>query len=254
MTNKQMYSAPIIALLLCSCAAEPPVAEKVPVFERIAIVTLEDIPELSLSDSESEVIERSVYGGAAAGTVGGAAIGAAACGPVLYGPCVAIMSWLGLVAGSTGGAAIGLYNYSGLSETDAAYVADVLARIDAEIDFHIGLSDQLTRQIPPQLISPLEDAEVQAVIGVSGVNFLEIKNELVRTELYGTLILTWIEGAEEQAYTRLYKAEAPLKDIDELIADDGILLEVLIEQCLNEIAAEMGSTIIALSAYRRDAP
>ena len=105
------------AMILVSCTSQPPTSAKAPPFKSVALVTREDIPELTRSETQSEVVEKHVYGGAAVGTIGGAAIGAAACGPIFYGACVAIMSWYGLVAGSAGGAALGLYSYSGLSDT-----------------------------------------------------------------------------------------------------------------------------------------
>jgi len=249
---RQNFMALAMAMLICSCASEPLSSAKVPPFEGVAFVTPEDLPELTRPESETEVLDRNIYAGAAAGTVGGAAVGAAVCGPVLYGPCVAIMSWYGLVAGTAGGAVLGLYNYSGLSETDSAYVAEVLSRIDANRNFHGELSKQVERQVPSIIIAIPEEADIQVIVRVSRINFIEVEKELISTELYGTMVLAWAQGSGEQTYREFFSAAASAKDIDDLIADDGRLIESVIDGCLSQLAEQMSSRLLQLQYARAE--
>jgi len=246
----RMFITLMMALLLCSCASEPPASAKVPPFENVAFVTPEDIPNLAQLESESEVVEKHMYAGAAVGTMGGAAIGAAACGPVFYGPCVLIASWYGLVAGTSGGIVLGLYNYSGLSDTDSAYFEEVLLRIEAKRSTNRKLTSDLERQFPSNLIALPQDADIQVVVRVSRINFVKVDKELISTQVYGTMVIAWAQASGEQSYRELFTTTAPAKDIDDLLADDGRLLERAIDECLFQLAEQMSSRLIQLKRER----
>lgn len=226
-------------LLLTSCTSQSAISAKAPPVKSISFVTAKDFRELTHSESESEFVEQHISTGAAAGALGGAAVGAAACGPVFYGACVAILSWYGLAAGSAGGAALGHYNYTGLSDTDSAYVEQVLSGINSRRDFDSDLSDQVRLRVPADSIAAPQDAEYQVVVWVNQINFTEVEKELVSTQLHGTMILARAPGSKEQSYRELFTAESPAKDIDDLIAGDGQLLENAIDECLVGIALLM---------------
>ena len=226
-------------LFLFSCAPQAPSPAKAPPFKSIAFVTSQDLPELARFESETEVVDRHIKAGAAAGTLGGVAVGAAACGPVLYGVCVAIMSWYGLVAGSIGGAALGLYNYSGLSDTDTAYIELVLSGIDDRRDFHSDLRKQVELRVSTETIADPQDADIQIVVWVNQISFIEVEKELISTEMYGAMILARTQEPNAQPYKEFFTAKASVKDIDDLIAGDGQLLESAIDECLSEMAELM---------------
>lgn len=232
-----------VTLLLFSCASQPPISAKAPPVKSIAFITSKDLPALTRPDSRTEVVEKHTYGGAAAGTAGGAAVGAVACGPVFYGACVAIMSFYGMVVGSVGGTALGLYNYSGLSDTDSAYVDQVLSEISSKRDFHGDLRKQVKSRVPAESIAAPQDAEFQVAVWVSQISFIEVEKELISTEMYGTMILARAQEPDEQPYEELFTANAATKDIDDLIAGDGHLLESAIDECLSEIAGLMSNRL-----------
>lgn len=252
LTFGRKFMALMLALLLCSCASRPPPSAKVPPFEDVAFVTLEDVPELAQLESETEVVEQKMYAGAAVGTVGGAAIGAAACGPVLYGPCILIASWYGLVAGTTGGAVLGFYNYSGLSETDSAYFEEVLLRIEAKRNINRQLTKDVEGQLPSNLIALPQDADIQVVVRVSRINFVEVDKELISTQVYGTMVVAWVHASGEQSYRELFTTTAPAKNIDDLLANDGRLLEGAIDECLLQLAEQISSRLIQLKRERTE--
>ena len=243
---RQTFAILVIAMLVCSCALEPSTSEKVPDFESIAFVTPDNLPKITLTESESAAFGKQLQAGAALGTVGGAAVGAATCGPVFYGPCLAIMSWYGLVAGTTGGAILGLYSYTGLSDTDTAYITEVLSKIDANRNFHQDLSKRVEQAIPAELIATPEVADVQVVVRVSRIAFTEVERELVITQLHGTMVIAWAQDPGESTYRELFAAETPARDIDELIANDGRLLESAIDECLMQLAEQMSLSLIRL--------
>ena len=226
-------------LLLASCASRSPISAEAPPVKSISFVTAKDFRELTRSESESEFVEQHISAGAAAGAVGGAAVGAAACGPVFYGACIAIMSWYGLAAGSAGGAALGHYSYSGLSDTDSAYVEQVLSEINGRRDFDTDLSRQVRLRVPADSIAAPQDAEYQVVVWVNQISFTEIEKELVRTQLHGTMIVARAQESDGQPYRELFTTEASAKDIDDLIAGDGRLLENAIDECLVGVAVLM---------------
>jgi len=230
-------------LLLFSCASQPPISATAPPVKSIAFITSKDLPSLKRPDSRTEVAKKHAYGGAAAGTAGGAAVGAIACGPVFYGACVAIVSWYGLVVGSVGGTALGLHNYSGLSDTDSAYVDQVLFEIGSRRNFHGDLQKQVRIRVLAESIAAPQDAEFQVAVWVSQINFIEVEKELISTEMHGTMILARAQEPNEQPYEEVFTASAAKKDIDDLIAGDGHLLESAIDECLSEIAKLMSSRL-----------
>jgi hypothetical protein len=172
--------------------------------------------------------------------------GAAACGPVLYAPCMIIMSGYGLIAGTAGGAAAGLFNYSGLSRTDAAYMSDVLSRIASDRNLQTELGDDVRHRLATGSITTAADANIQVIVRLNQVRFVEIERDLVSTRLQGSMVVGWMDDSGEQTYLTDYAAEYPATDIDDLIANDGRLLESALEQCLADLARQMGSRLIRL--------
>ena len=71
---RQGLTTLVTTIFIWSCASAPPPSDRVPPFERVAFVTPEDLPELTLDESKSEFIDKTIYPSAALGTVGGAAI------------------------------------------------------------------------------------------------------------------------------------------------------------------------------------
>lgn len=241
--SAKLFMLATAALLLCSCASHTPNSEKTALFESVAFVTAKDLPELTRPGAEREAVDANVKSGAAAGALGGAAIGAAACGPVLYGGCLAIMSWYGLVVGSVGGAAVGLYNYSGLSYTDSAYVEEVLSGISDRRDFHVDLRTQVERNVPAEALADPQEADAQIVVLINQISFIEVEDELVSTQVQGAMTLSQAQAPDEQPYRESFMARTSAKDIDDLIAGDGQLLESEIDECLSEIADLMGNRL-----------
>lgn len=237
-----------IVLLASSCASGTRQAPQLPPFNTVAFVTPSDIPDLASLESESEYVDEYVNAGAAIGTMGGMLAGAAACGPVLYAPCMIIMSGYGLIAGTAGGAATGLFNYSGLSRTDAAYMSDVLSRIASDRDLQAELGDAVRHRLAAGSITTAADASIQVIVRLNQVRFLEVERELVGTRLHGSMVVAWIDESGEQTYLTDYAADYAATDIDDLIANDGQLLESALEQCLSDLALHMGSELIRLQA------
>jgi len=227
--------------LVVSCASQSPIPSGPPPVRSIAFVTSKDLPELTRS--ETEEIEKHVSTGAAVGVVGGAAVGAAACGPVFYGACVAIASWYGLLAGSVSGAAIGLYSYTGLSETDAAYVDQVLVDIGSRRDFHNDLRKQVESDVSADAIVDLPDADYQVFVRVNLIRFVQGEKEQISTKLAGTIVLARSRESEEETHREIFVAETSPQDIDDLIAGNGQLLESEIDECLSRIADLMSDRL-----------
>jgi len=235
-----------IGVFLCSCGSQLSLSESVPPFESIAFVTETDIPELAGPESMPEAIEPPIYTGAVLGTMGGAIAGAAACGPVLYTPCVLIMSWYGTVAGSVGGAAFAHYNYSGLSDTDAAYITEVLATIDKKRDLNHDLAGLVEKQIPSETVAAPQDANVQVIVRLIRIYFTEVDKNLISTQATGAMIVAWTDDAGEQTAMKAFVSQASTNDIDDLIAEDGRLLESTIDRYLLNLAGQMSSTLMQL--------
>ena len=240
---KLLAGATAISLVV-SCAPQPPVPSGPPPIRSIAFVTSKDLPELTRS--EAEEIEKHISTGATAGAVGGAAVGAAACGPVFYGACVAIASWYGLVAGSVSGAALGLYSYTGLSETDAAYVDQVLVDIGSRRDFHNDLGKQVASKVSADAIVDLPDADYQVLVRVNQIRFVQGEKEQITTKLAGTIVLARSRESGEETHREIFVAETSPQNINDLIAGDGRLLESEIDECLAKIADLMSDRLEAM--------
>lgn len=229
----------VMMVFCCSCAAGPPGAATVPRFEHIAFVTPQDIPELAGLESRSAAVGEPAAAAAGMGTVGGALVGAAICGPVLYGACVAIMSWYGLVAGTVGGTAVGLFNYSGLSDTDRAYLEEILRRLAEERALRGYLSKQLERRIDPRMVAPPGDANVHVFARVSRIDFTKASGDVVQMRVVAEMTLASSKASEEETYSDSFSLQASPRDIDDLIADDGALLESVLDVSLAAIAEQM---------------
>ncbi|NNE35037.1 MAG: hypothetical protein HKN13_07375, partial [Rhodothermales bacterium] len=136
-----------------------------------------------------------------------------------------------------------LYSYSGLSDTDSAYMDLVLSGVDDKRDFHRDLDNTLKGMLPAEVITAPQDADIQIAVWVNRINFVEIERELVSAEMYGTMILARTEEPGEQLYMEIFIAKSAAQNIDNLIAGDGQLLESAIDECLAEIAKLMSASL-----------
>jgi hypothetical protein len=244
--NKWLLKTLPVVVLQCSCATQPPEVIPAPTFNQIAIVNAETLASLNLPASESEHFEQSVETGAAVGTVGGAIVGAAVCGPVMYGVCLAGFGFYGLLAGSVSGSVYGLYSYTGLSESDTAYVNETMSWLEHERNFQQELSTQFELQIPLELQASPEKAYMQVIVRLDRVEFIQGSGDTVQTRANASMVFSWMVEQASTTHTHHFSFESTAEDIDNLIAGDGERLAIVLEKLIAQLASEMSTTLLQL--------
>ncbi|MDH3639804.1 MAG: glycine zipper family protein [Gammaproteobacteria bacterium] len=180
--------------------------------------------------------------GAAVGTVGGAVIGAAACGP-FWGLCAPAFAMYGAIAGTVAGS---MYGFTGLSETDSSYVNEVMSRLDQERDFQKELSSQLDTRIPQEMKATPDSADVQVIVQLNRIEFIQRSEEHIQTQAVATLTFGSARRQASTMYGQEFRATSPARDIDELLADDGIGFADAIDDCVAQLSSEMGAALTQL--------
>ena len=216
----------------------------VPTFNHIAIVNAETLASLNRRASELEYFEQSVGTGAAVGTVGGAIVGAAVCGPVMYGVCLAGFGFYGLLAGTVSGSVYGLYSYTGLSESDTAYVNETMSWLERERNFQQELSTQFELHVPPIIQASPEKADMQVIVRLDRIEFIQGSGDTVQTRVNTSVIFSRMVEQESTTHTHHFSFESAAEDIDNLIAGDGERMAIVIEELIAQLASEMSTTLL----------
>jgi|GEM_PF-5211892 len=241
----------LLSLFLSSCAqtSRTITTGTPPQFENLALIASERLPGIERADSHIERAVEGIRPGATVGTMGGVVVGSAACGPWLFPICVLQFGLLGLLAGGVAGGA--LYSTTGLSEVDALYVNEALSRIDQERDFQQELIAHLELQLPPEIQSTPEQADVQVLAGLARINFIQRSRDEIQIEIFGLLAFSWeIENKHFATHTIGFKAGSKKEDIDTWLANDSKMFEVAIEEGIAELSSKMTSALLMLQRER----
>lgn len=188
--------------------------------------------------------------GMAGGAVGGAAIGAAGeCGmwyplfPIFALGCLVMYTGTGAVIGGVAGGA--LYDTTGLSQTDIVDLDEVISRIDQERDFQQELAVHLKLELPQEMQSTPELADVQVLSTLNRINFMKRPDDRMQIEATGLLVVTWKVDKERQTtHTIEFRSMSPEESIDLWVANGGNLIGVAISNSLFDLATQMTATLL----------
>jgi hypothetical protein len=237
-----------LSLLLSSCAQTPQTitTDEPPQFERLALITPEMFTGIERADSHSDYVDDALFTGTAVGAVGGALIGAAACGPFFYGVCVFIFATQGMAVGGVAGLAGGaLYATTGFSHEDALYINEILPRLDQERDFQQELAVHLKLELPREMQSTPELADVQVLVILDRINIIQRYGNKIQIETAGLLVLSWkVDEKRQTTHTIEFHSMSPEGDIDLWLADGGTLFGVAISDSLFDLATQMTATLL----------
>jgi hypothetical protein len=167
----------------------------------------------------------------------GAGIVALYCGP-FYFVCLGIVA----AASATAAGRIGGVNYgfSGVSEKDAHELDESLSRLDGELELHQELLARLQNQLPTTVLAPPESADVQVVVHLDRIDFVQRSGSNIRLEATGLMILGWSSGDASVSSAPLeFSTRTDDRDIDAWLANDGVQLGESIDDCIAKLADAM---------------
>lgn len=241
----------LVCLLTWSCTIDPVYKQNKAKlqFSTIAIVTPEDIVAIAVDGAESKStrLGTGVGYGMAGGIVGGASVGALACGPYLYGICVIGMGMVGMIAGGTGGA---LYGFTGISEDDSLFIMEEMAHLSQKRDFQRELAIGVKSRLPDELVTTPEMADAQAITSVNSIEFVEQGKGAVYMKVSAILtIATQEDEGEFHEVKRNIHVKSKKTNIEEWLRVGSGKFENSVDDCLDELIAEMASVILQHSNF-----
>jgi hypothetical protein len=228
----------VIALItsLASCASSALKPELEVYFTSIALVSPQDVLDATQPRTRGDKAQEGAGKGLAAGTVGGAAVGALACGPFLYGLCVTALMGAGMLAGGATGA---LYGFSGFPKDVARKLEHNVEALSRQQDLQSSLVDHIRQQVPSEMLTEPETAEIQAVLVIENVEFIKAKGKV---HLVSTVQVTF-ESTESrrvpQYGSRVFKGQSRDFELNNWLDTSSGDLEEAIRQSLLEVAGKI---------------
>ena len=226
----------VLVLSTTACSSQAPKKEFDRTFKNIALVSPRTVMDVVEIETRGERAQEGAGKGLAAGTIGGAAIGAIACGPFLYGLCVTALMSGGMLAGSATGV---LYGLSGFPKDDARELEKQVEILSSKHDFSSTMVENISQQLPPEMIVDPEYAEIQAVLFIENMEFKKVSG--------GAQLLTTIRASFEstesrrvpQYGSRNFTGESSTYEVDEWLDIDSGQLEQAIRESLSTASEEI---------------
>jgi hypothetical protein len=146
----------------------------------------------------------------------------------------------------TAGAA---YGFSGISKEDALYINEAVSQLDQQHDFQQELLDQLERQLPEAVQATPEQANVQVVVQLVQIDFVQRSGDNILLSAQGSMFLGWNVSETAQTSRRFeFSVGTEEKDIDAWLADDGRQLGAGIRECIAELANTISTKLLQIQS------
>ena len=255
------YAALItLMLLVAACAShdekDPPPLN--PTFHTLSLATPEDFVDVGGPRSREDKAEQgmSTMGtvGAVGGAIAGSAILATACGPYLYTICLMGSIAQGLLAGAAVGGIAGmgvgsLAGLSGVKTEDAAALEEKTEQLLKAQDYHEVLADKLRERLPPEMLAPPEEADVQSLIVVSSISFKqkdsgEDEPIYIRVRARFQFATDEAEGRPAGGWYK-FAGRGELRSLDDWLAPGTGALELDMDSGLDQIADGISEALVA---------
>ena len=225
-----------LAMVIAGCASETPRPHVQPrTFASVAIVSPYEFVDYISPETKGEKAAQGAGTGAGSLGVGGMVAGALVCGPFLYGLCLAGLGLAGLVVGGTGGL---IYGVTGISGKDVETLDRKMHELGAGEDLQTMLADSLRAKLPEQMLAPLEEAEVQALVSVSKIEMRHSDDELY-LKVTARFEYTRRSSQEPQGGHREFEGRSVRYPLDHWLSDDQSAMQAAWGECREKIVLEM---------------
>ena len=220
-----------------------------PQIDTIAIVSSETLTAIGRLDTAADRAGQGMGVGAAGGGASGALIGATACSPA--GPlgsllCAMIAGSIGMVAGGVAGT---IYGMTGVSDTDALYINEILSYLDQQRNLQDELALRIRNHLPLQVQVSAERADALVVATLTRIHFTQKSKEQISFTAKASMTL--LENSDlETLYqtTSEFTTNSTTANIEEWLAVDGTKLESAIDGVILDLSKQIVTELIKLTS------
>lgn len=225
-----------LAISVTGCVNEPSKPELKPSsFETVAIVSPYEFIDYITPETKGKKAVEGAGRGAGSVGLGAIAAGALACGPFLYGLCVAGAGLAGMVVGGTGGL---IYGVTGISGEDVKTLDRKLHELGAASDLQTMLTDSLRGKLPEDMLAPVEDAEVQALVSISKIE-MRHRDDGLYLKVTARFEYARKVSQEPQGGHREIEGGSSRHPLDYWLTADEAAMQAAMTECREKIATEM---------------
>ena len=215
----------------------------IPKFDSVAIVNKGTTNELKArfgvapEDSSSEV-------DAGAGALAGAATGARVaegCGPYFF-PCALYTVSVGTMIGAIAG---GLTDWAANSQKEPSnkqllVVDKLFAEIAHQRTIHLEIENSLKRQIPPERLVDIAEADTLLQFRLYDVRFTIASSGKYALTLKTVMLIKWNRNGRQTASTnKIYEYTSRSLPMEDWVHDDGKTLNLAFNACIDGLTEKM---------------
>ena len=239
-----------ISLLLLSSACTSTAPERsppIPLLDSVAIESMGATRELKARFGvapEDEIAGKSIVAGTGVGMAAGAAW-AAVCGPWFF-VCAMATVPAGAMAGTAAGGLAG--SASDAHKTPPDEQLRVLDQLFADIyqqhSLHMEIRDSLEQQIPADRLADASASEALIQLSLSDVRFTRTFSGKYEWTLKSVMVVTWDRNKSEMRHGfKLYDYASRAMRLDDLIKNDGEMLNAALNESVEGLAEKMAGDI-----------
>jgi len=234
--NRPLVIFVCLAIIMVGCAAEAPKPRLQPrSFTSLAIVSPHEFVDYITPETKGDKAVEGAGAGAGSAGLGAMAVGALACGPFLYGLCVAGLGLAGMAVGGVGGLAYGL---TGISADDVEILDRKLHELGASGNIQTNLADTLRRKLPPEMLAPVEEAEVQALVSISKIEMRHSDDDLY-LKVTARFEYARDSSREPQGGYREIEGRSSRHPLSYWVEADEVMMQAALIECREKITSTM---------------
>lgn len=238
--NRPLVLLMCLALIVAGCASEDPKPRLKPrSFKSLAIVSPQEFVNYITPETQgNKAVEGAEVGASSAG-FGAMAVGALACGPFLYGLCIAGLGLAGMAVGGVGGLA---YGFTGISADDVEILDRKLHKLSTSGDIQNILVENLREKLAPEMLAPVEEAEVQALVNISKIEMRHSDKDLY-LKVTARFEYARDESTEPQGGYRKIEGRSSRHRLDYWLEADEPMMQAALAECREKIASTMSQLL-----------
>lgn len=245
MQNRESLNR-LVAVIVCSafivvgCASESVQPRLQPQrFSSLAVVSPHEFVDYITPETKGEKAVEGAGKGAGSVGLGAMAVGALACGPFLYGLCIAGLGLAGMAVGGVGGLA---YGSTGISADDVEIIDHKLRELGDSENLHTALAENLRKKLPAEMLVPVEEAEVQALVSISKIEMRHSDDDLY-LKVTARFEYARDSSGEPAGGYREIEGHSSRHPLDYWLDADDMMMQAALVECLEKITSTMSQLL-----------
>jgi len=225
-----------LVIIITGCATEDPKPRLQPrSFTTLAIVSPHEFVDYITPETKGDKAIEGAGTGVSSGGLGAMAAGALACGPFLYGLCIAGLGLAGMAVGGVGGLAYGI---TGISSDDVEILDRKLHQLSASGNLQTILAENLRGKLPPEMLAPVVEAEVQALVSISKIEMRHSDDDLY-LKVTARFEYARDESLEPQGGYREIEGRSSRHPLSYWTGADKAMMQAALVECRDKITSKM---------------